>query len=252
MPDKAPRIDPWARLRAATPARIGLGRTGDSLSTREVLAFQTAHARARDAVHARLDIDSLSAALAPRPMLHVASRAGDRAVYLRRPDLGRQLDPQFEPLLNGGPFDVAFVIADGLSATAVQAHAAAVLNAALEHLPPHLSVAPVVIVENGRVAIGDEVAEALNARVVVILIGERPGLSVPDSLGAYLTYAPKRGMRDSQRNCISNIHHNGGLSYRAAAEKIVWLVEEMLTRRLSGVGLKDDLPQIPEPRRIDG
>jgi ethanolamine ammonia-lyase small subunit len=241
MAERPPVRDPWARLRAATPARIGLGQTGDALPTRAVLAFQSAHALARDAVHAKLDVERLAAALPAEPIV-VRSLAPDRPTYLRRPDLGRRLDPASLPHLPKGAHDVALIIADGLSATGIAAHAPPLVGEVLARLPTDLALAPLVIAEQGRVAIGDDIAEALGARLAVVIIGERPGLTVPDSVGAYLTFAPKRGMRDSDRNCVSNIHRSGGLTYAAAAEKITWLIRESLRRRLSGVMLKDDQP----------
>ena len=231
--------DPWAKLRAATRARIGLGLAGDALALREVLDLQLAHALARDAVHAALDGAALEAALAPHPALHVRSAAPDRGTYLRRPDLGRRLHPDCHGLLALRGYDAAFVLADGLSATAVQRHAAAVFRACLARLGGW-SVAPAVVAAQGRVALGDEIGERLGARLVAVLIGERPGLSVPDSLGVYLTYAPRVGRRDSERNCISNIHGAGGLDSEAAAAKLVWLMREALSRGLTGTGLKDD------------
>jgi ethanolamine ammonia-lyase small subunit len=234
-----PARDAWAPLRAATRARIGLGLAGDSLALREALDLQLAHALARDAVHASLDDAALEAALHPHPTLRVRSAAPDRGTYLRRPDLGRRLDSACRDLLTPGGFDVAFVLADGLSATAVQRHAPAVFHACLARLGGW-SVAPALIATQGRVALGDEIGERLGARLVAVLIGERPGLSVPDSLGVYLTYAPRVGRRDSERNCISNIHAAGGLSPGAAAAKLAWLMREALSRGLTGTGLKDD------------
>jgi ethanolamine ammonia-lyase small subunit len=236
---EAPRRDPWAPLRAATRARIGLGLAGDALALRDVLDLQLAHALARDAVHASLDEAALEAAVAPHPALRVRSAAPDRGAYLRRPDLGRRLHPDCRGLLAPGGFDVAFVLADGLSATAVQRHAPAVFRACLARLCGW-AVAPAVIATQGRVALGDEIGERLGARLVAVLIGERPGLSVPDSLGVYLTHAPRVGRRDSERNCISNIHGAGGLDPEAAAAKLVWLMREALARGLTGTGLKDD------------
>jgi ethanolamine ammonia-lyase small subunit len=235
-----PARDPWAPLRAATRARIGLGLTGDALALREVLDLQLAHALARDAVHAALDEAALEAALRPHPVLRVRSAAPDRGAYLRRPDLGRRLDPGGDGLPTPGGFDVVFVLADGLSATAVQRHGPAVFHACLARLDGW-SVAPAVVATQGRVALGDEIGERLGARLVALLLGERPGLSVPDSLGIYLTYAPRVGRRDSERNCISNIHAAGGLSPEAAAAKLVWLMREALSRGLTGTDLKDDL-----------
>ncbi|MCA0043237.1 ethanolamine ammonia-lyase subunit EutC [Celeribacter litoreus] len=232
--------DKWAALRQATPARIALGRTGAGLPTGANLEFQFAHARARDAVHSALDMDALEAELAPLETIRVASAAPDRANYLRRPDLGRKLAAGEADKLNARPLcDVAFVIADGLSSAAVQAHAASVVHAARAKLEG-LSFGPVVVASQARVAIGDEIGAALGARLVVLLVGERPGLTVADSLGAYLTYGPKAGVKDSQRNCLSNIHGKGGMSYEQAAEKIAWLTRTALERGLTGTGLKEE------------
>lgn len=233
-------LDPFARFRAVTRARIGLGRTGDSLPIRAVLDFQLAHARARDAVHGHVDFAAMAERIgATRAVIQLKSRAADRPTYLARPDLGRRVDPTALAGVGKGDWDVAFVIADGLSAAAVEAHAEIVLSACLRRLGD-LKVAPVVLGEQARVAFGDEVGEALGARIVVVLIGERPGLSVPDSLGAYLTFAPKVGRRDSERNCLSNIHADG-LTHETAADKIVWLIREALRLGLTGVGLKEDM-----------
>ncbi|WP_043833121.1 ethanolamine ammonia-lyase subunit EutC [Muricoccus aerilatus] len=250
----APVQDPWARLRAATRARIGLGLTGDALPLREVLDFQMAHALARDAVHTPLDGKALEAALRPHPVLHARSMAPDRSTYLRRPDLGRRLSPESLDLSEGASCDVAFVLADGLSATAVQRHAAPVFHACLERLAGW-RIAPAVIATQARVALGDEIGARLGARLVAVLIGERPGLSVPDSLGIYLTYEPRTGRRDSERNCISNIHAAGGLAPELAAAKLAWLMREALARKLTGTGLKDDVEAagltVPTPKVLE-
>ncbi len=241
LPDEPPR-DPFARLRLATRARIGLGRAGDALPTRALLDFQAAHSRARDAVHGRVDFDALAAQL-PLPTLRIRSRAADRASYLRRPDLGRRVHADDLPLLTAarGEFDLAFVVADGLSAAGVNAHAASVIGETLRRLPA-CRRAPAVLAQQARVALGDEAAAALGARLVVLLVGERPGLSVADSLGIYLTWAPQLGRSDAERNCISNIHADG-LSYAQAADTLVWLIAEAQRRELSGVQLKlDGLP----------
>ncbi|MFT4045085.1 MAG: ethanolamine ammonia-lyase subunit EutC [Solimonas sp.] len=242
-PDRSPDPDPFARWRLATRARIGLGRAGDALPTRALLDFQMSHSRARDAVHGAVDFDAIAAQLAamwPRAPLRVHSQAADRAVYLRRPDLGRRVHADDLPPLKdaAGGYDLAFVVADGLSAAAVNAHAAALLAT----LAPRLAdwkLAPVVLAAQARVALGDEVAQHLGARMVAVLIGERPGLSVADSLGIYLTYAPRVGCVDSARNCISNIHADG-LSYARAADTLMWLLDEARRRRLTGVDLKLD------------
>ncbi len=241
VPGEPVNAELWARLRRTTPARIALGRVGHALPLGEVLDFQLAHARARDAVHAPLDVVALAAELAPLPMLQVASAAPDRATYLRRPDLGRRLSETSTALLaaTGGRCDVAFVIGDGLSATGVQAGAATLLKACAAQLGD-LAVGPVVIAQQARVALGDPIGEALGARVVVMIIGERPGLSVHDSLGIYMTFAPRPGRTDAERNCISNIHGAGGLSPEDAARTLGWLLREALRLELSGVALKDD------------
>jgi ethanolamine ammonia-lyase small subunit len=245
--DGVPVLDPWARLRATTNARIGLGRAGDAMRTTDVLSFQLAHGRARDAVHTPIDVEAIAMAL-PEPPITVRSQAPDRATYLRRPDLGRRLDPACLDDLPAGDHDVVFVVADGLSATGVQMHAVPLLKACMDRLKDW-RVAPVVIATQARVALGDEIAARLGARMCAILIGERPGLSAADSLGAYLTYDPKVGRRDSERNCISNIHP-GGLKYEQAAEKLVWLMTEARSRKLTGVNLKDDVAAMPREVRV--
>lgn len=231
-------LDPWARFRLATRARIGLGRAGDGLPTTALLDFQQAHALARDAVHGHVDFAALAAELAPVPTLRVRSAAGDRTTYLRRPDLGRKLDEASGAVLPKGAWDVAFVIGDGLSAAAVMDHAVPTLTAVLDRLAGW-TVAPVVLAEQARVALGDDVGARLGARLVAVLIGERPGLSVANSLGIYLTWEPRIGRMDSERNCISNIHADG-LSYATAADKLHWLLTEARARRLTGVGLKEE------------
>ncbi|MCX8253215.1 Ethanolamine ammonia-lyase light chain [Beijerinckiaceae bacterium RH AL1] len=243
-------IDPWRELRKATPARVGLGRSGDTMPLGPVLAFQLAHAQARDAVHAALDVDAIKAALAPHKVVAVKSRAPDRAAYLKRPDLGRALDPNDEAALKAdpAPCDCLFVIADGLSAKATAAHAVKVIEATVPLLGD-LTVGPVVIATQARVALGDAIGAALGARLTIVLVGERPGLSVADSLGAYITYAPRIGRRDSERNCISNIHDKGGLSYALAARKLAWLARAALQLGATGVTLKDAEVALPESER---
>ena len=228
--------DPLEVLRRATPARVGLGRAGQGLPTAPMLAFQLAHARARDAVHAELDPERLIEAL-PRPATVVSSAAGDRAAYLADPNLGRRLAPG-TPALPFGEHDLAIVIGDGLSATAVHAHAALVGQGLYARLAD-LRIAPLVVARQARVAIGDPIGEGLGARLVVVLIGERPGLSAADSLGAYLTWGPRPGRRDSERNCVSNIREPGGLTPAQAADKIAWLIREALRLGFTGVDLKD-------------
>lgn len=224
--------NPWAGLRELTAARIALGRCGHSLPTRELLAFQLAHARARDAVHRPLD----AASLAIGPTIALKSAAPDRATYLRRPDLGRQLTTESAQRLTGGDWDAVFVVAEGLSATAVHRHAAALLQALMPHLGGW-SIAPICIVQQGRVAVGDEIGERTRARLVVVLIGERPGLSACDSLGAYLTWTPRVGRTDAERNCVSNIR-DGGLEPALAARRIAQLMNAAREQELSGVNLK--------------
>jgi ethanolamine ammonia-lyase small subunit len=239
--------DPWAPLRAATRARIGLGRTGNTLRINEILQFQLAHARARDAVHTSLDTGALTQAF-PSAII-TTSQAPDRTTYLRRPDLGRKLDPATQPP-KSGPFDAVFVIADGLSPAGVQRHAPPLLHAVLSRLNTW-SIAPIVIATQARVALGDEIGALAQATLCVMMIGERPGLTVANSLGVYLTYQPRPGRRDSERNCISNIHEHG-LSTDAAADMLVWLMTEARQRKLTGIDLKNDRPlpkQQPEGAR---
>ena len=238
--------DKLAGLRAATPARIFLPRAGLALATQANLQFQLDHAEARDAVHERLDVEALIKALRSRGLevLRLASAARDRRTYLLRPDLGRELDEASRAHLAGSAddYDIAFVIADGLSARAVSSHAIALLDEAMPAFQQgSWKLAPVVVVEQGRVAIGDEIGEILGARLVAVLIGERPGLSSPDSLGVYLTFAPRVGRNDAERNCLSNIRSQG-MSYSEAAQRLFYLCGEARRRQLTGVELKDDTP----------
>ena len=244
-PATGPAPDPWAGLQAFTAARIALGRTGTSEPLRAALAFRLAHAHARDAVYSALDTDRLLAELAALglPGCPVHSQAPDRPQYLQRPDWGRRLDEASRQRLAGrgpGPCDVALVLADGLSAAAVNAHAVPLLALLLPRLQAAgLRLGPLVLAEQARVALGDEAGQLLGARLVLVLIGERPGLSAPDSLGAYFTHEPRPGLTDEARNCVSNIRPEG-LPYEAAAGKLFLLLRESLRRGLSGVGLKDD------------
>jgi ethanolamine ammonia-lyase small subunit len=238
----------WELLRSLTPARIGLPRTGHAVATRANLDFQLAHAEARDAVDERLDLASLVDGLAPQGLeiIRVASAARDRRSYLLRPDLGRKLDEssRFRLVASAGAYDLLFVIADGLSARAVMSHASPMLDAALPAFPrASWKLGPLVVVENGRVAIGDEIGQTLGAGLVAVLIGERPGLSSPDSLGIYVTFAPHVGCADAERNCLSNIRAQG-MSYADAAKKLAYLCNEARRRRLTGVKLKDDAPHL--------
>lgn len=236
----------WQDLRRFTQARIALGRAGNGLPTGAHLAFQAAHAAARDAVHAALDADRLAADLAAAGLasLRVHSTAPDRQTYLLRPDLGRRLDHGQQERLAAAamPGCLAVAVCDGLSATAVQRHVAPLLARLVPRIPGR--IAPVVIAGQGRVALGDDIGEALGAEAVLVLIGERPGLSAPDSLGAYLTWQPRRGRTDAERNCVSNIRPEG-LGYDDAAAKLAWLIAAMRRLRLTGVGLKDEQPMAP-------
>ena len=231
--------DPWAALRRHTAARIALGRTGDGLPTSRMLEFELAHAQARDAVHASLDTAHMVAALGKYSPVCLESDARTRSEYLQRPDRGRRLAEHSRHCLTRRSSDVAVVVADGLSARAVHENAPGIVQRLHELLAP-LTFAPTAIVLNGRVAVGDEIAEGLGASAVVVLIGERPGLSAADSLGAYLTFAPKPGVtRDAQRNCVSNIRA-AGLSVELAARRIAALVLMARRIRTSGVDLKED------------
>ena len=251
-PDHSPAApDPWQPLRALTPARIALGRAGASLPTRAHLEFQLAHARARDAVHDALEVERLARDLAAIDLesVLVRSAAPDRMTYLQRPDLGLRLEPdsraRLSALATAPGFDAALVVADGLSARAAQYHAAPVLAA----LAPALRdagwrLAPIPVALQGRVALGDDIGEALGAHLVLVLLGERPGLSAPDSLGAYLTWDPRPGRTDAERNCVSNIRPDG-LAPAAAAHRIARLMLEAARRRLTGIGLKGEERMLP-------
>jgi len=225
------------RLRLMTPARIRLGRSGSALPTAALLSLDRDHSRARDAVHAELSDQNLLASVG-RPVIQVRSRAGDRPTYIRRPDLGRLLEEGDEALLRPTGDTLAIVVADGLSAPAVETHAAPVVTAILERLEDW-SIAPLVIARNARVALGDEIGGRLGVDLVVVLIGERPGLSAPDSLGAYLTWSPCPGRRDNERNCVSNIRPPDGLDYNSAADVITRLLRAARARQETGVALKD-------------
>jgi ethanolamine ammonia-lyase small subunit len=250
------------RLRSLTPARVALGRTGVSQQTRDLLHFQRAHAQARDAVHARLEsaamASTVSEIIADFPQRSIAvlrlhSAAVDRVTYLQRPDLGRKLDDASRASLadfariHADPsdpagrldrLDLALIVADGLSALAVERHVPPLLKELLPRLQGW-TLAPISVVEQGRVAIGDEIGAALGARLAVVLIGERPGLSSPDSLGAYITWAPRPGRTDAERNCISNIRPEG-LGYSQAATQLGFVLTEARRRQLTGIVLKED------------
>jgi ethanolamine ammonia-lyase small subunit len=248
--------DSWAKLRQFTNARIGLGRVGTSIPTQELLRFQLSHAQAMDAVHVPLDasalIDTFEQSELIKPLLPafiLHSCASNRMEYLQRPDFGRQLDDaslyrlqQFQQQSTNCQYDLAIVIADGLSSYAITNHAKPFIEALLKYLQSdqqkEWNLAPLAIVEQARVAVGDDVGEALQAKEVLLLVGERPGLSSPDSMGLYLTWNPKRGTEDSLRNCISNVRPEG-LSYRLAAHKCFYLLSESQQIQLTGVSLKD-------------
>ncbi|HVZ50433.1 MAG TPA: ethanolamine ammonia-lyase subunit EutC [Pseudolabrys sp.] len=243
--------DNWIALRRLTAARIGLARSGASLATTPLLEFRLAHARARDAVHAPLDEARLVADLGGLglPVRAVASEAPDRQTYLMRPDLGRRIAPEDGAALkkDAGRYDLALVICDGLSARAVQRHAAPVLAELLPALrKQNVSIAPLTVVTHGRVAIGDAIASLFGADCAVVLIGERPGLTAPDSMGAYLTWRPGAQTTDAERNCVSNIRPDG-IGYAQAAAKLAYLIGTIRGRRLSGVALKDE-----SELRLDG
>ncbi|HEX4310155.1 MAG TPA: ethanolamine ammonia-lyase subunit EutC [Acidobacteriaceae bacterium] len=248
-PDAPPATDVWAHLRTFTPARIGLGRVGASLPTRALLDFELAHARARDAVHATFDAETLARRVREsgfgEPAI-VSSQARNRMDYLLRPDLGRALDDESHQRLRERSAQIsmptiAVVIADGLSAIAPARHALSLLNELRPSMASddHTTNVTVVVANHARVALGDEIGQVLRAQAVVVLIGERPGLSSPDSLGIYLTWAPRVGRSDAERNCISNVRPDG-LPCREAAARLAWLLSEARRLQLSGVGLKDD------------
>ncbi|GAB4060643.1 ethanolamine ammonia-lyase subunit EutC [Uliginosibacterium sediminicola] len=248
--------DPWTGLQSLTRARVALGRSGVSMPSREVLRFGLAHAQARDAVHQALDVESLAETFTDQGFrcLHVASRAPDRASYLRRPDWGRRLaEASAQQLGQQAPQcwpaepPLAFVVADGLSSLATQSHA---LQLVMNLLPyfPDLRDSPILIATQSRVALGDEVGEILKAGMVVMLIGERPGLSSPDSLGIYLTAQPRVGFNDAQRNCISNVRPEG-LDYAEAARKLAFLIAGARQLGRTGVDLKDDSDALAAPAR---
>ena len=237
--------DAWQALRGFTEARIGLGRTGSALPTGEVLKFSMAHARARDAVTTHLDWAPIEESLAGLGLawVRIESAAEERDTYLRRPDLGRRLSAHSRQTLvelGGAKPDLLILVGDGLSSTGVAANAVPLITAFLPLARGSgWSLAPVLLANQARVALGDDAGEMLGARAVAVLIGERPGLTSPDSLGAYLTWAPKVGRKDAGRNCISNIRR-GGLSADEAAFKMHWLLRQAFRRELTGVELKDE------------
>ena len=238
--------DSWAGLKRYTDARIALGRSGVSMPTAAQLAFAQAHASARDAVHIPLDVNALRRELEQLslPSMALHSQAEDRQTYLQRPDKGRRLDPPSATMLKtwaaqNPPCDGTIVIADGLSSTAVQRHAAGLCGQLVRALQEvGLSCSPLCLVEQGRVAIGDEIGELLGAKLMILVVGERPGLSSPDSLGIYFTFAPRVGLTDARRNCISNIRP-AGMKIEDAVARLLWLLQEAIRIGKSGVELKD-------------
>ena len=257
MKEPAPPSRSIGDLKTLTPARVALGRSGASLPTSALLGFTLDHARARDAVHAAFDAPTLIAGLGELGLraTSVTSRASSRREYLGRPDLGRRLDPdsaeRLARLADVAPDRLAIVIGDGLSPTAVHGHALSLMRELLPRLAANrIGIGSVVVASGARVALGDEIGEILRASMAAVLIGERPGLSAPDSLGAYLTFAPKIGRTDADRNCVSNIHRTG-LAYDEAAFKIAWLIEQALARNITGVALKDESGDGPPQRLAD-
>jgi ethanolamine ammonia-lyase small subunit len=235
--------DNWSFLKNFTKARIALGNVGGALPLNEVLDFRLAHAKAKDAIFSELAVNELSEALANlgvSPMI-LKSNIENRNQYLTRPDLGRTLDASSSKILREQITepDIVFVLVDGLSANAVNNHALAVLERILPLLKTHFTY-QVVLVKQGRVAIGDEVGELLKAKFTALFIGERPGLSSPQSMGIYTTYAPQKGLTDERRNCISNIHPDG-LSYEMATQILYYLIEQSFLRKISGVDIKVNL-----------
>jgi ethanolamine ammonia-lyase small subunit len=254
MKTPAPSSRSLLDLRGLTPARVGLGRAGASMPTKALLDFTLDHARARDAVHAAFDVSAIISGLKDLGLaaFGVGSRARDRKEYLGRPDLGRTLDRASQHLLancNNGPCRLAIVVGDGLSPAAVNAHAVQVIRSLIPQLAGDgIEIDRAVVATGARVALGDEIGGTFGARMVSMLIGERPGLSAPDSLGAYLTFAPRPGRTDAERNCVSNIH-GSGLGYDEAAFRIAWLIREGLAREITGVALKDESGE-QTPRHI--
>lgn len=244
-------------LRELTPARVALGRAGAGLPTSALLEFTRDHARARDAVHSVFDAPALISGLGGLGLdvCEVSSCVRDRESYLRRPDLGRKLDQASQQRLasrKAGSCQLAIVIGDGLSPAAVNAHAVALVASLMPQLAAQrIEIGAAVVAAGARVALGDEIGALLGARMVVVLVGERPGLSTPDSLGVYLTFAPGPAVTDAERNCVSNIH-GAGLGYDEAAFRIAWLIREALARAVTGVGLKDESSGSIPPRLQTG
>ena len=239
-------LDP---LKSYTRARIALGRVGDGLPTQALLEFSLAHALARDAIHNDVNWTILEQYLAPLPTITIASAAKDKLTYLRRPDLGRCLSTDAKDLLPAGPYDIVFVIGDGLSADACMTYAAETVHATIPLLAD-FSIGPIILARGARVGLSDPIGAHMKAALIIMLIGERPGLTTADSLGVYMTFAPRPGRQDSERNCISNIHAHG-LEPAQAAQKIAWLAREALRLRLTGVDLKEAAPDKALPPKSD-
>ena len=245
LPSKVVVQDPWVSLRSYTDARIALGRTGVSIPLKENLEFRLAHAYARDAVYGSLEIKNLFDGLKSfnLPVLQLQSQCNNRSEYLQRPDWGRKLNDISKDILQSmfsETYEVSIIVADGLSAVAINQHLLPFLELLLPMLNKNkYSIAPISIVQQARVAIADEIGSLLNARLTLILIGERPGLTSPNSMGAYITYNPQIGLTDERRNCISNIRPEG-LRYEVAVEKVMYLIKQSINLKLSGVALKDN------------
>ncbi len=248
---KKTNSDPWLRLKQFTSARIGLGRSGVGIPTKEFLEFQMAHAKARDAVLTQIDFRPIQKWLNKQKILNLEleSACADRQIYLTRPDLGRILSQdskkkfKIKPSLQNSKqsqISISLVVVDGLSSSALDNNIIPLFQLLLPELKKKFRIAPISLVKNGRVAIGDEISFLQKTDICIVLIGERPGLSSPDSLGIYLTYKTKPGTTDERRNCISNIR-KGGMDYPLAVKKILYLVEESLRKKISGVNLKDNL-----------
>jgi len=236
----------WETLRRFTQARIGLGRSGHSVPTSEHLKFQLDHARARDAVHWSWDLENFQKKLKKEKLQSFVLKtpAGSRTEYLARPDLGRKLSSESEKTLRSKfkkSYDIAFLLSNGLSSSAIEIHGLPFLKVLMKELrDADYNLSPVFLADNSRVALSDAVGSAVKAKMVVMLVGERPGLTSSDSLAMYLTYAPKIGNTDANRNCISNIRPPEGLDYKNAARKTLFLINESFRRKLSGVNLKDE------------
>lgn len=243
MPKDVSLINQFPELRSLTPARVRLDPSGGPIPIPSMLDFQLSHAKARDAIHQQVDWDRVRSGLPKHGFIELHSRAADRATYLRRPDLGRRLSSESMESIERTEPDLVIVVADGLSANAINNHAAHMINAVCAQLSG-LKVGPIAFVHQGRVAVGDEVAHSMGAAICLTLVGERPGLSVADSLGAYLTWNAIPGTRDNNRNCVSNIHTRGGLSYNTAAAQASFLIRSAMKFKMTGVSLTTALADL--------